>query len=136
MILLLLLLVVAVCFTFGEAYIVTSSLFNSKRLLRNRWQHKTFALKPGVESILAAYKSEYENLLKSNSNDSERLSELRIIFECVNALKVIENDLAMFAEHENGTDEALKKTAKIFSQEFLVCKKQIEEQLNSLLPNI
>lgn len=96
-----------------------------------------YALKPNADSVLARFKIEYNSLLenKSDSNNvsEERIKELKVIFDCVEALEKIDNDLALFAEHENGPDEGLKKTALIFKQEFLMCKDQLETQLNSLL---
>ena len=97
---------------------------------------RLYALKPNAESVLARYKIEYNSLMENknaNSNDIDRIKELKVIFDCVEALEKIDNDLALFAEHENGSDEALKKTAQIFAQEFLMCKDQLETQLNSLL---
>ena len=44
-----------------------------------------------------------------------------------------EKDLSLFEDHLNGDDESLKKTAKIFSKEFIQCRKDIEDQLNQLL---
>lgn len=93
------------------------------------------ALKEGSSTKLEELRKEYEILkgMKLDDVKAERLRELKTIFDCVGALKEIEKDLALFAEHENGTDESLKKTAKTFTHEFLVCKEQIESQLNSFL---
>jgi hypothetical protein len=100
--------------------------------------NKLYALSPNTDSVLARFKVEYNSLLETSSesgsiSDVERIKELKVIFDCVEALEKIDNDLALFAEHENGADEGLKKTAQIFTQEFLMCKIQLETQLNNLL---
>ena len=112
-------------------------VFPSNRFISLRRNcNKLHALSPNADSVLAQFKVEYNSLLETSSETgsiSERIKELKVIFDCVEALEKIDNDLALFAEHENGTDEGLKKTAQIFTQEFLMCKNQLETQLNNLL---
>jgi len=108
------------------------NLYNSVSVHRFRMLHN-YALKPGAGPKLAQLQVEYDELRNGQISQPDRLKELKVIFDCVEALKEIDKDLALFAEHEDGTDESLKKTAKTFTHEFLICKDQIEGQLNLLL---
>ena len=71
-------------------------------------------------------------MLNSNTN-SDREDELRLIFDCVDAIRDIDRDVSLFEEHINGDDESLKSTAITFTKEFLQCKEELENQLNKLL---
>ena len=126
-----------VIFIFGHISGLYIDAFPSNRYISLRRNcNKLYALSPNADSVLARFKVEYNSLLETSSESdstSERIKELKVIFDCVEALEKIDNDLALFAEHENGADAGLKKTAQIFTQEFLMCKNQLETQLNNLL---
>jgi hypothetical protein len=105
---------------------------------------KLFALKEGSTEKLLNLRSEYDNLLSETINEksingltldekNERIKALKVIFDCVNALKDIDRDLTLFEEHRGGSDETLKETANLFTKEFTECKEEIESRLNSLL---
>lgn len=116
---------------------------NSNRIYRYQCS-KRFALKDGALEKLQQLQIEYDGLLEKypdtdnnsyedSNEDIVRINELKIIFKCVDALKSIDNDLQLFAEHESSKDSSLKKRAKLFTEEFLVCKNDIEQRLNELL---
>jgi hypothetical protein len=63
----------------------------------------------------------------------EKIKAYETILNCVEALKTIDTDLELFADHLRGDDDKLKSTALVFYEEFSVCKVQIEGQLNKIL---
>jgi molecular chaperone GrpE (heat shock protein) len=89
---------------------------------------KLNSLKPGFEQRIEQVKERAEK-----QQDEESIQQLKTILDCLDALKQIDADLELFQDHLQGNDEKLKKTAQTFSTEFLVCKEEIEEQLNKIL---
>ena len=53
--------------------------------------------------------------------------------ESYKAIEEIDEDLAMFQDHLEGTDADLKELAGAYTIEFTVCRDKIEESLISIL---
>ena len=116
------------------------------RLNNNKWLDQKFnvyALKNGAIERIEELKIEFNSLQKklvadtldelSRNETSTRMNEIQILLDGFNALLEIENDLKMFEEQQNSTDESIKQSAKRFLKEFQQCKDEIEFQLNQSL---
>ena len=71
------------------------------------------------------------DILKSLEDEKE---ELRAVYESAKALSQIQDDLDMFRfQIEEGDNEGLKESARIFRREFISCRDELEGNLNKIL---
>jgi protein subunit release factor A len=98
-------------------------------------------LKEGAYERIEQLKIEYNNIdeeLRYLTGDAKKALEtrkrnLKTICDCAKALEDIDRDLETFCGHLQGEDAKLKEIAEGFTKEFLLCKEQLESQLNKLL---
>ncbi len=70
-----------------------------------------------------------------NSLEHEK-EELRSVYESAKALAQIQDDLDMFRyQIEEGDNEGLKESARIFRKEFISCRDELEDNINRILDN-
>ena len=71
------------------------------------------------------------NIVKSLEDEKEKL---RTVYESAKALSQIQVDLDMFRfQIEEGDNEGLKESARIFRREFISCRDELECNLNKIL---
>lgn len=90
-------------------------------------------VRDSYEEKIKAIEKEYNALENVKEEENSTKKDLRIILDCIDALKQIDRDLLIFEEHMKGDDDSLKATAATFTKEFNDVKEKLEQHLKSLL---
>lgn len=99
------------------------------------------ALRRGSLVKLEKLSTEYSALMQTTTtpleNDRQRVNQrmrnIRLVFDCVRALKSVDYDLEMLHAHNNSHDITLKKSAVQYLTKFLELKDELEIQLDKVL---
>lgn len=106
-----------------------------------------FVLNPGISEKIATLKADYSSLLKRTEpkdwkkkldeeevvETEQKLRIMKSILDGVEALEEIEKDLKLFEVQSKSDDKSIREKAIAFTKEFLVCRDQIEGEINKML---